>query len=487
MKSLLISGISLTVTGVALLSSCSQKQKQEKNNNVQQPNILILFADDMGYADLNCYGGKAQSPHLDQLAENGIKFTNFYAAAPNCSPSRVGLLTGRIPARAGMFSYRNGGLKHTMHLKDEEITLAELLKENGYQTAHFGKWHLGCLPQDSNLNQAQPDDQGFDYSLGTENNARPSHFNPVNFVRNGKELGEVKGYSCQIVADEITSWFDTVYDSSKPFFQFVAFHEPHQKIASPPELIKNYPDENEFDAKYFANIQNLDSAAGRILKKVKDLGLLDNTLVIFASDNGPYRQGSQGSLRGLKGEVWDGGIKVPGIIHWPQQFGNPKVIDKPVWLEDIFPTICEINEIEMPENKTIDGVSLLPLIENGKLERTTPMFWYFYRSHPEVAMRIGDFNLVGYTNDSVPRTHYVADQDMHFIKTARPDSFLLFNLAKDPEQQKIVNDEYPEKYSEMKQKMLDLLSEIQKEAPVWEGLPEYTPDHARRKTGYIRD
>ena len=160
-----------------------------KNNNA--PNVLILLADDMGYTDLACYGGEANSPHLDNLADNGIKFTHFYAPAPNCSPSRTGLLTGRMPSRVGMYNYRKDG--HSMHLPDAELTIAELLKEKGYQTAHFGKWHLSCLPQDPGLNQPQPSDQGFDYSLGTENNAEPSHLNPTNFVLNGKRVGETEG------------------------------------------------------------------------------------------------------------------------------------------------------------------------------------------------------------------------------------------------------------------------------------------------------
>src|SRR5690606_24853047 len=146
-------------------------------------NVLIILADDMGYRDLNSFGGVANTPNLDALAAKGLKFTNCYAGAPNCSPSRVSLLTGRIPARAGMYSYRPPG--SVMHLPDKEITLAELLKSAGYQTAHFGKWHLGALPGDTNPKQPQPQQQGFDYSFGTENNAEPSHLNPINFIRNG--------------------------------------------------------------------------------------------------------------------------------------------------------------------------------------------------------------------------------------------------------------------------------------------------------------
>lgn len=145
-----------------------------------------MIADDMGYGDLDCYGGISNTPNLNKLAKNGILFTDFYAAASNCSPSRVGLLTGRSPARVGMYNYRPPN--HPMHLRDGEVTIAEVLKDQGYQTSHIGKWHLGCLPQDPTLNHPQPHEQGFDYSLGTENNAQPSHLNPVNFVRNGKKL-----------------------------------------------------------------------------------------------------------------------------------------------------------------------------------------------------------------------------------------------------------------------------------------------------------
>jgi len=141
--------------------SCSDTNQSKS----KQPNFIILLADDLGYSDLNCYGGKAITPNIDKLAGNGIKFTDFYAPVPNCSPSRVGLLTGRFPARTGMYSYRPEWGKHPMHLKMEEITIPEILKQYGYQTAHFGKWHLGCLPQDSLLQQPQPDQQGFDYSF----------------------------------------------------------------------------------------------------------------------------------------------------------------------------------------------------------------------------------------------------------------------------------------------------------------------------------
>jgi arylsulfatase A len=180
-----------------------------------KPNILLMIADDMGYSDLASYGGPSGTPHLDKLSASGIRFTDFYAAAPNCSPSRTGLMTGRSPAIVGMYNYRPPN--HPMHLREEEVTIAEVLLEQNYQTAHIGKWHLGCLPQDSLLNHPQPMDQGFHYSFGTENNAQPSHLNPVNFVRNGEELPEQKGYSCQILTDEVINWLENHKGTDQPF------------------------------------------------------------------------------------------------------------------------------------------------------------------------------------------------------------------------------------------------------------------------------
>ncbi|WP_460516190.1 sulfatase-like hydrolase/transferase [Cyclobacterium sediminis] len=454
-----------------------QNNKVTKGVNSETgPNVVLILADDMGYADLQGYGGVANTPNLDALASEGVKFTNCYAGAPNCSPSRVGLLTGRIPARAGMYSYRPPG--SVMHLPDNEITIAELLKPEGYQTAHFGKWHLSVLPQDEELNQPQPHQQGFDYSLGTENNAQPSHLNPVNFIRNGTPIGEQKGYSCQLVADEVDLWFEQNYQKEQPFFLYVAFHEPHAKVASPDNLIANYPEYDKKTAEYFANIENMDLAAGRILQAIKSRGLDNNTMVFFASDNGPYRIGSQGELRGLKGEVYDGGIKVPGIFSYPGIFPGNREIDTPIWFQDLLPTIGELCEVVIPEDRKYDGINLLPLLKGGTINREKPMLWYFYRSSPELAMRMGDYMLMGRSNDKVPRTHGVSDIDMAFIKGIQPEFFELYNVSSDAGQQMDLAAAEPEKLEEMKSAMFTLLEEVKEEGPNWEGLPKYNEQKA---------
>ena len=466
------------------LISCKGQSQDETGDNKEKPNVLILFADDLGYTDVNCYGGIASTPHIDSLANNGIQFTDCYAAAPNCSPSRAGILTGRHPSRVGIYSYIPGGRDHPMHLQGEEVTLAELLKEQGYQTAHFGKWHLGCLGA-SQCEQPKPSDQGFDYSLATENNAQPSHFNPVNFVRNGKALDTLEGYSCQLVVDEAEMWLNDHYDDDKPFFIYTCFHEVHKKVASPPELVAKYSEYPKNDAEYYANVENMDLAIGRLVNILRKKGELENTLIFFTSDNGSYHQGSQKGLRGYKGEVYDGGIKVPGIIYWPERIQESRKVKEPVWGPDILPTVCDIVDISLPE-RTIDGVSLEPLLNNEDFQREKPMLWYFYRSNPEAAMRIGDYSLMAYTEDSVPRTHYFSERDMSFIKDSEFKSFELYNLEKDPGQKHDLADAMPEKLDSMKAVFRKNIQNVMEEGPYWEDLPEYNADQAQLKWKYER-
>ncbi|MBT5902266.1 MAG: sulfatase-like hydrolase/transferase [Opitutaceae bacterium] len=438
-----------------------------------RPNVLIMLADDMGYGDLGSYGGRAITPNIDRLAAEGVKFEDCYSGAPNCSPARVSLMTGRMPTRAGMYSYRPPG--STMHLRGEETTMAEVMLASGYQTAHVGKWHLSCLPQDPALNQAQPIDQGFQYSLGTENNAEPSHLNPVNYVRNGVEIGEQKGYSGQLLADEVEAWFETVYDDEKPFLLYVPFHEPHAKIATPPELSAQYPDLDKKSADYFGNIQHMDSAVGRILAELKARGVADNTLIFFGSDNGSYRMGSNGNLRGLKGGVYEGGIKVPGIFHFPKKFVGGRVSQTPMWFPDLLPTVAAFTGAEIPADLELDGIDLKPLLTKGTVpDRDAPLMWYFYRSSPEAAMRYGDYNLIARSSDNQRRTHPIVAEDMPFVKSVRPEFFELYNLTTDPGQRHDLAVAMPVKLREMKAKFWPLFEASRAEGPDWEGLPPAT-------------
>jgi arylsulfatase A len=462
------------------LPACQSSAPDEPSS----PNVVILLADDLGYGDLNSYGGIPQTPHLDRLAEQGLTFTDFYAPAPNCSPSRAGLLTGRNPNRVGLYSYRRP--THTMHLPGEEVTLAELLKKQGYQTALFGKWHLSDLrAPHAPTDQPSPGDQGFDYWLATENNASPSHHNPGNFVRNGTPADTLRGYSSHILAREATQWLAQQRESGRPFFLYVPFHEVHKTIASPDSLTAQYAQSP--DPEYQANVEQLDAAVGKILDHLRSSGRYRNTIILFSSDNGSYRYGSNGRLRGFKGETFEGGVRVPAILEWPSKIEEPRTVETPAGLIDFFPTLADITGASVSSTRTLDGTSLLPLIQEQEFTRSTPLFWFFYRARPEAGMRSGQYVLNAYARDTVPRNHPFTDRAQSFVQSARLRDFKLYNLEEDPLQKRDLSSSRPRLLDSLKTEAKALFRDVQAEGPRWPDLPAYDPAHARPKTEYMRN
>ncbi|MBT8045974.1 MAG: sulfatase-like hydrolase/transferase, partial [Pontiella sp.] len=260
----------------------------------ERPNIVMLLADDLGYGDLGCYAGPVKTPALDELAARGVRFTDFYSGAAVCSPSRAVLLTGRHHIRTGVYSWIENKSQRS-HLLEREITLAEVLKSAGYSTAHFGKWHLG-LPNET-MDKPTPADHGFDYWFATENNAKPSHRDPINFIRNGEQVGRLEGYSCQLVVDEALQWMEKRPDQTRPFFINLWFHEPHRPLAAPDELTKRYGDAESELAVYSGTIDHTDRAIARLLERLQAEGIAADTLIIYASDNGSTQQERTGGLR----------------------------------------------------------------------------------------------------------------------------------------------------------------------------------------------
>lgn len=449
----------------------------------EKPNFLLILLDDAGWTDLGCYGSQIQTPRMDQLAAEGMRFTDCHSAAPNCSPSRAGLLTGRTPTRSGIYSYLPKN--HVMHLRSEEVTLAELLKKAGYHTGHFGKWHLSRLQSD----QPSPADQGFDYSFGTDNNAAPNHHNPVNFIRNGALVGKQAGYSCQIVVAETVSWFDRIATDQppKPFFACVWFHEPHTPIASPPDLVKKYqnlyPDLNRKQAAYHANVENVDRAVGRLLTYLKKSGLAEDTVVFLTSDNGPLNNFSRAGLRGQKSNLWEGGHRVPGIFRWPGNIQPGTESSVLISGVDYLPTVCDIAGIQPPSDRALDGASILPLLA-GKPEtfqRRQPLYWFFYRVNPSLAMRIGQWSLIAHSNDAQrPKTHPLVQDDMPPIKTSHPTAFQLFNLKNDLRQQQNLASTQPALLQELREKLSQKHAEVIREGYFWNIPEEYGASNKRR-------
>ncbi len=422
-----------------------------------KPNIIVVLADDMGWGDCSTYGNKIiKSPNLDQLASQGVKFTQGYSACGVCSPSRSAILTGRTPYRNGVWRHLSGN--HKAHLRTSEITYPELVREVGYQTCHVGKWHLLSKQQFGNDEFPQPGEQGgYDYWMTTHNNAEPSHKNPKNFVRNGEPVGQLEGYSAPLVADEAIEWIEEKRDESKPFVMSIWFHEPHSPIASDIKFTELYSGYSDKQTKYYGNITQLDYALGEIMKTLDSEGIADNTLLIFTSDNGPVIAygGDSGGLRGLKRSSFEGGIRVPFIVRWPGHIKPGTVNDTPVIGTDIFSTVLDILDIEAPKDRTIDGVSMLPVFAGKSVEREVPMFWRNHVSHgsERVALREGDWKIVG--NDTLTE-------------------FMLFNMTEDWQESNDLAKSMPEKANQMKRLLIETWEDISAEGPNewWEGQRE---------------
>lgn len=428
-------------------------------------NVVVLLADDLGFRDVSCYDGPVQTPSIDALAQSGVRMTDFYSGCAVCSPSRATLLTGRHHIRAGVYSWINDGSQKS-HLLRRETTLAEILSENGYRTAHVGKWHLG-LPTPAR-DKPTPDEHGFDHWFATWNNASPSHRNPDNFIRNGQPVGKLEGYSCQIVADEAIDWLNQTKDSGKPFFLNVWFHEPHAPIAAPPSIVETYGNPKEKGAIYSGTIDNTDRAIGRLVEHLETLGVRENTLIIYASDNGSYRDDRTGGLRGRKGVNWEGGIRVPGIFCWPSVIPAGKTLPVPAGLVDVLPTVCGLLGLGKPD-VWLDGADLSPVLrgEPGEWTRHQPLFWHLQKSRPIVAMRDGDYSLVADPDYELSTSNMFEEKWIPKIKSGGYTNFQLFNLKTDPAQTQNIADEYPELVERLKQQLLRINASVMADGADW--------------------
>jgi len=430
---------------------------EQKPSAGRVPNIVLILADDLGHGDLGVYGHPTiKTPNLDDFAKRGVRLTQCYSASAVCSPSRSAILTGRTPYRNGVFTWIPENRE--IHLRTSEIALPKLLKEVGYETCHVGKWHLN-----SHFNQPtqpQPNDHGYDHWLATQNNAAPSHENPTNFVRNGKPIGKVEGYSSHLIVDEAANWLKKKRDAQKPFLLSVWAHEPHYPIKSSPEFKAQYPElTDDVQREHHANVTQLDAAFGKLMKTLEELKLTDDTFIIFTSDNGPEGdgvktpgRGSTGGLRGRKRAVYEGGIRVPGIVKLPKgstvEAMPGSTSDVPVIGSDLFVTAVKMAGAKLPTDRVLDGGDLLPALAGKAVERSRPLYWRcnIAPGPMKTAMRIGDWKIVA----SEPLTQ-----------------FELYNLSKDPSEKDDLAEKEPAKFAEMQAELKKLNTEIEAEGPPW--------------------
>jgi arylsulfatase A len=441
------------------------------------PNVVIALCDDLGAGDLSCTGHPAiRTPNLDRLAGQGVRFSSFYAAAPVCSPSRAGLLTGRTPTRCGIYDWINPG--SPVHLKRDETTLAAVLRKAGYATCVSGKWHLsGAANLDA---QTTPGDHGFEHWFATQNNAAPSHENPTNFVRNGKPVGPLQGYSSDLIVDEAVRWLGR--RKRQPFFLFVSYHSPHEPVATGPEFTAMYPGlTKKGQALYYGNVTQVDRSFGRLMEAVDGLPDRDNTIVLFTSDNGPEwlnrypaawrSHGSAGLLRSQKLSLYEGGIRVPGLLRWPARVGSPRVEETPVCATDLLPTVCEAAGVAAPAGKRLDGESLMPVIAGGRKERKSPLHWHYFNTidPPRAAMRDGDWKLLGFAASDQGRRAGggFRVEDLARVKEVDLARYELYNLREDPREERDLAEAQPQRAREMAGRLNAIDAEVRAEAPEW--------------------
>lgn len=430
------------------------------NQNNTSPNIIIIFTDDQGYADLSSFGSESIStPNIDKLAENGIKFNDFHVAASVCSPSRAALLTGSYPNRVGipavLFPDGAWGTKGNTGLNPQEMTLAEILKDKGYSTAMAGKWHLGDEKMFLPLQHGFDEYFGIPYSNDMTRGRLP--------LLKGNEIIEIEPHQSQLTRryTEFSLDFIKSHDRETPFFLYLAHTMPHVPIYASEKFLGRSE-----GGLYGDVIEEIDWSVGEIVKTLNENGMLENTLVIFTSDNGPWlsygnHAGNSGKLRGGKFDVFEGGFRVPCVMSWPEVMPEGKVSDELITAMDILPTICDITDAPFPENK-IDGMSILPILKGNEMQELKERIFYYYSGEKLLAARKGPWKYI--------KSHKygkVIDPGMNGKngKTKRvelPES--LFNLEKDIKEQENLINRYPEIADELKEKMQSFDKELKEEA-----------------------
>lgn len=362
----------------------------------RSPNVIIIFTDDQGSLDMNIYGSSdLVTPHMDGLAKRGVRFTQFYAAAPVCSPSRVGLLSGRTPQHGGLHGNVTPG---SIGMPSAQITIAEELKAAGYVTAHIGKWHLG------HTEQTTPNAQGFDHSFGhlvgcIDNYSHFFYWNGPNrhdLWRNGKEVFHDGEFFPDLMVKEASAFMNQNKD--RPFFIYFAMNTPHYPYQGSPQWLEHYKDLEYPRNLYAAFLSTMDDRIGQLISKVDDLGLAKDTIIIFQSDHGASEEvrahgggGNSGPYRGAKFSLHEGGLRIPAIISWPGHIPENQTRDQLATGCDWYPTILDLGKLPKPAHR-IDGKSLMPIIRNP--DAPTAHGSFNWKSGTSWAIRHGKWKLL---------------------------------------------------------------------------------------------
>lgn len=423
----------------------------------RRPNFIIFMTDDQGYGDLSCMGNTDfLTPHIDELAASGTRFTNWYSNSPVCSPSRASLLTGRYPGNAGVRAILAGHRKAT-GLKPESPTVAAALRDLGYQTSMVGKWHLGLREE------CRPNQNGFDYFYGFMAGCidyyshifywsmADGHTNPTHDLwENGYEFYDNGKYFTEMITDKAVEKIREMNESEKPFLLYVAYNAPHYPMHAPKKYLDRFPHLPEDRRIMAAMLSAVDDGVGDIIDELKRLGLYEDTVVFYQSDNGPSREsrnwmdgrtdpyygGLPGGLKGHKYSLFEGGIRVPGIFSWPGHIPAGQVVDEPCAAMDVFPTLLTMAGGD-PAGYQLDGLDISAVLMNGAKTPHEALYW---EMEQQTAIRQGKYKLV---------------LDGQLVEGESPqDPVFLSDLSADPGETKNLAGAMPELADELKEKAL---------------------------------
>lgn len=421
-------------------------ENQQTLEKYQKPNVIIIYTDDQGSVDVNSYGAKdLVTPNMDYIIENGTSFTQFYAS-PVCSPSRAALLTGKTPQRAGLSGNAVPDSKIKKGLPGSEYTMAEMFKDAGYATAHIGKWHLGDAPE------MTPNAQGFDHSFGhmvgcIDNYSHFFYWNGPNrhdLFRNGKEVYYDGQFFPDLMVNEASNFMED--NSNNPFFMYFAVNMPHYPYQGDAKWLSYYNEKGISYPRnlYAAFISTLDDRIGVLLKKLDELDIKDNTIIVFQSDNGHSTEqrahfggGSSGIYRGAKQCLFEGGIRVPAAINWKNNIPKGQIRTQFAVNTDWMPTLAELCGIKL-DSQDLDGKSLVEII-NNEAEKTKHASGYCWQYQDMWVARKGKWKLLGNPRDTSKKKHKLKEKKF------------LVNLDNDIGESTNLSKKYPEKVIELEQ------------------------------------
>ena len=413
-----------TVT-LAMQGCLSTSAQISDKASAQRPNIIFILADDLGWAELGCYGNTFnETPNLDKLAAKGTRFTDAYASAPVCSPYRAALMTGQYPARVGITDYLRPNDEN--HLSTDHITIAEMLKRAGYTTGIMGKWHLTGYANHG-AKEFPPSQHGFDEVIVSENRGigGGSYFHPYHFNLEIKRRLPGKEYLVDRCNLEAIEFIDR--NKAGPFFLYLSHYAVHTRLQGKPELVAKYEKKpgagrgnkaRKNNPHLAAQLESIDQGVGMIMNKLDELGLAENTVLIFTSDNGGEdRVTSNAPLRAGKSTLYEGGIREPLIIRWPPVVKPGSICNTPVSNIDFYPTFLQLASLKADQRQRLDGLSILPLLKNpkAKLARNT-LYWHYPLKKPHFlggrstgAIRQGSFKLIEYFDKGTVELYNLAD------------------------------------------------------------------------------